>query len=348
VSACLQITATYPPDISGVGDYAALLVRAFESSGRPVQTLVARPEVWTGEDAIPLVRADANDLAAALRKTDRVLLHFSGYGYARRGLCRWLVDGLARWKAAGPSRRLVTMFHEVYATGPIWRSSFWTSIPQERIARDLARLSDFCFVSSIGGQLQLQRLAPDLGVAVLPVFSNIGEPQATGLLCERKNVSVVFGGVNQRRRVYQALSSSADAVSRQLEQHGVTGIVDIGPVADVPARIGGLEVARLGPLPTHEVSNMLAIARIGLVDYPGHVFTKSGIAAAYFAHRLLVVNTSPLGGFPPDLRDGTQFVGLNAFLSGRLPAQQIADAGHAWYRQHGVAKTAQMFQALLV
>jgi hypothetical protein len=91
-----------------------------------MRTLVARPEAWNGEGATSLARAEATELTTALRDTDRVLLHFSGYGYARRGLCRWLVDGLTRWKAAGAQRRVVTMFHEVYASGPIWRSSFWT------------------------------------------------------------------------------------------------------------------------------------------------------------------------------------------------------------------------------
>lgn len=344
----IQITPTYPPDISGVGDYAALLGRTFEVDGHPMRTLVARPEVWYGDGAKALARAEALELAKSLGDTNRVLLHFSGYGYARRGLCGWLVDGLARWKAEAQHRRIVTMFHEVYATGPIWRSSFWTALPQKRIARDLARLSDAAFVSSYAGQKLLHSLVPGLDVGVLPVFSNIGEPDMPPPLSGRGGQAVIFGSVAQRRRVHDVLSRAAESVALCLQQYGVTRILDIGPDAAVPPRIGSIEVARLGPLPAQQVSEILAASRIGFIDYPGNFFTKSGIAAAYFAHRLLIVNTSPVGAYPPDLLEGQHFVGLSALISSAFPAQEIADSGHAWYLKHGLAAAAKKFEALLV
>lgn len=96
----VQITPTFSPDISGVGDYAALLARVFDRSGAPLQTSIVQPDAWSGEGATSRGRADASEVAALLRGTECVLLHFSGYGYARRGICRWLVDGLAQWQAA--------------------------------------------------------------------------------------------------------------------------------------------------------------------------------------------------------------------------------------------------------
>jgi hypothetical protein len=313
-------------------------------------TLVARPDApdrAPSDEVIYLARNEAEALAQAIDEYDRVLLHFSGYGYARRGLCRWLVDGLARWKTGGEGRRLVTMFHEVYATGPVWRSSFWTAGPQKRIARDLARLSDAGFVTSEGGRGQLARLAPDLQVELLPVFSNMGEPEAPKPLSDRSGRAVVFGGQARRQRVYAELGQTGTPVARVLKKTGVKEIVDIGPAMEVLERIAGCPVRVLGPLPAEEVSGALSEARIGLIDYPGHVFTKSGIAAAYFAHRLAVVNTSPVGGFPADLKDGEQFLRLETFARGDGAAQAIADAGQAWYRPHGLAATADRFRACL-
>lgn len=292
-------------------------------------------------------RAEAGVLADGLRDADAVLLHFSGYGYARRGLCRWLVEGLARWKAGGEEKRLVTMFHEVYATGPIWRSSFWTASPQRRIARDLARLSNAGFVSSRGGQEQLGRLFPQLTVGLLPVFSNVGEPNAPRRLSERAGRAVVFGGRIRRRKVYEALERAAEDFAQAIEQAGVTEIVDIGPNMNLPTEVAGCVVRPLGPSPAAEVSAALEAARVGLIDYPGHVFTKSGIAGAYFAHRLPIVNTSSVGGFPSELKEGRHFASLERVAKGDFDAQVIADAGYDWYSTHGLAATAETFRACL-
>ena len=88
----VQITPAYPPDICGVGDYAAILAWKFQDMGLPIETLVARPGGAMPKDNIGLAcGVDTTELAEALDKYNRVLLHFSGYGYARRGLCRWLM-----------------------------------------------------------------------------------------------------------------------------------------------------------------------------------------------------------------------------------------------------------------
>ena len=344
----MQITPAFPPDISGVGDYAAVLSAKFHEAGEPMATLVARPGARGAQrmdDVAYLPQPDAEALVQAIDGYDRVLLHFSGYGYARRGLCRWLVDGLSRWKARSHGRRLVTMFHEVYATGPIWRSSFWTSAAQRRIARDLAMLSDAGFVSSEGGRHQLARLAPDLPLELLPVFSNMGEPEEPSPLSDRSGQAVVFGGQARRDRVYRELSHADGAVADRLGQVGVTEIIDIGPEMAVPKQVAGCPVTVLGPRSPEEVSAKLSNARVGLIDYPGHVFTKPGIAAAYFAHRLVVVNTSPVAGFPADLTDGEQFLRLESFAHSRCEPQAIADAGYQWYQRHDVSAAVENFRA---
>jgi len=102
-----------------------------------------------------------------------------------------------------------------------------------------------------------------------------------------------------------------------------------------------------GALPATEVSAVLSETRIGLIDYPGHVFTKSGIAAAYFAHGVPVVNTSSVGGFPGDLQEGLHFLSVETFSRGAFNAEEIAKAGHDWYQPHGIAATADKYRASL-
>jgi len=65
-------------------------------------------------------------------------------------LVETLVDGLQRWRTASINRLLVTMFHEVYATGPPWASSFWLSPLQRNLAARLAQMSDHCLTSRQG------------------------------------------------------------------------------------------------------------------------------------------------------------------------------------------------------
>lgn len=343
-----QLSPAYPPDLSGVGDYAALLEKALRNMGLPLVTAVGRANArkYSGYEAQTLTRS-SEDLVRALVDTEQVLLHFSGYGYGWRGLCHWLVEGLQRWKAGGRCRRLVTMFHEVYATGPIWRSSYWTAGPQRRIALELARLSDAGFVSSFGGLEQLTRLAPELRLDLLPVFSNVGEPVMPPLLSARGHSAVIFGGAARRQRVFNALSRAGRAFEKRLEALGVTEVVDIGPGVGAPRVMGRCDVRSLGPCPTYEISAVLADARFGLIDYPRHVFTKSGIAAAYFAHRLVTVNTSSMGRYPPGLKEGRHLLGLGGFLTGDFEGQEVADSGHEWYGSHNLAAAAEKFRTSL-
>ena len=331
----VQITPAYPPAVSGVGDYAALLARAASVREGRMRTLVAA-EAADGAEALRDRSADA--LVAALGAADRVLLHYSGYGYARWALCWWLVEGLRRWKHGAPDRRLVTLFHEVYATGPIWRTSFWTARPQRRIVQALAQLTYAGFVTSQGGYERLRPLRPDLPLEILPVFSNVGEPAEVAQLAGRAARAVVFGGPVRRERAYAAASRNTAALAAGFDRLGVEEIIDIGPGAVAAPSLAGRPVRVLGVLPPREVSAWLSDARLGLIDYPWHVMTKSGIAAAYFAHGTLAVNTNRLGRLPDDLVEGQEFV-TPQVMRETSDFQEVADAGRAWYAPHGLQET---------
>lgn len=292
-----------------------------------------------------LAQRSATVLADALGTSDRVLLHFSGYGYARWGLCRWLVEGLREWKRQRPKRQLVTLFHEVYATGPIWRASFWTAMPQRRIARDLAQLSDAALVTSAGGYAQLRVLHPDLRLEILPVFSNVGEPSEIMPLTARSPLAVVFGGPDRRQRSYAA-AAIAPALAAGFERMGIREVIDIGPGQIAHKTLADRPVRPLGALPAPDVSAWLSQARIGVMDYPRHVLTKSGIAAAYFAHGVLAVNTSRAGRLPDDLAEGREFVAPEWFSHLDTDPQAIVANALVWYRPHGVEATARKIATL--
>ncbi len=350
---CTHIVPALPPAINGLGDYAVVLARALRGQG-VASRFVVPTGVEADVDGFPVKRSgrrEARALAAALddAKAVNVVVHFSGYGYARWGLCFWLVNGLRRWRRQEGGRNLITIFHELYATGPVWRTSFWTSPPQRTIARGLASTSDAIVTTSPNTAACVRAWSLSRRVAVMPVFSNVGELDAPPPLPARAPAAVVFGQANRRERAYAGMESSADIMGAGLRALGIERILDIGPGINVPERIAGVPVETLGTLPADLLSARLAEARVGLVDYPLHVVTKSGIVAAYLAHGLLCVNLSEVGRLPEGLTEGREFVRPASLANTRVEVdvEAVAAAGHAWYRTHDRAATAGLIHELL-
>lgn len=346
--ACVQIVPNYPPEICGVGDYAAGLSDALRGFGVNMQTVFATPRsVPPPERGQTVIGADSAQLASALDPAATVLLHFSGYGYERHGLCDWLVDALQVWRSQPGRRHLVSIFHEVFATGPIWRRSFWTAGGQKQVAGRLARLSDACFVSSYGGAHQLRQVAPSVATEVIPVFSNVGEVTDPLALRKRDPVGVVFGTIGPRQKVFAALRHSGVTGLETLKALGVRAVVDIG-AGDAAGNLPlGLEIRRLGRLPATEVASVLASSRVGLIDYPDHVICKSGILAAYLAHGVLAVNTQHFRPHRDKALHGIAYIGLENGVS-QAQQQWVATTGHEWYRGHSISQTASIISQQLV
>jgi hypothetical protein len=278
-----------------------------------------------------------------------VLLHYANYGFARRGCPRWLVDGLERWRAGGRDRRLVTFFHEVYASGPPWTSSFWLHPVQRRLARRLALVSDGLLTSLALYARLLRALAPSASACVLPMLSTVGEPETVPPLRARPaRRMVVFGGVGVRRRAYGEHRGLLAAACAELE---IGGLVDVGPpFAGLPARLGGVPVEALGVLPATRASRLLQESFAGFLAYPPDFLGKSTIFAAYCAHGLLPVCGWPLArhadgaaespGDPPRWRAGAGGAPLP-----RLEA--VAASAFAWYRTHDLRRHVVQVRELL-
>ena len=177
----LHIVPHLPPPYEGVGTYAAALAGAL---GGDARFLVCDP-AWSGggNGARAIPARTAADLLAAIEatgETGTALLHYANYGYQRRGCPEWLVAGLGRWGG-----RLVTIFHEVWASGPPWRSSFWLRPIQRRLAATLARRSESLATTLEIYAGMLRPWSHGREIAVLPVFSTVGEPAAAPPFEER-------------------------------------------------------------------------------------------------------------------------------------------------------------------
>lgn len=300
----IQIVPRLSPAPEGVGGYAAALAAELRDQ-LGIETRFA-----TG---------------GALPAGSTVLLHYANYGYQARGCPVSLVRGLLSWKRSAAGRRLVIIFHEVYASGPPWRSSFWTSPLQRRLAAALARAGDGAVTSLELYAGLLKRLAPGVEVHVSPVFSTVGEPERVPALSERSPTMVIFGGPGARERAY---GEGQEALAAACRTWGIEEVLDIGPaLSSVPAHVESIPVQTLGPLPASEVSRLLLGSFAGFLAYPSGFLPKSTIFAAYCAHGLLPVH-------PGDTKD-------------KGDAQAAADAARKWYLGHSLARQADLFHRLL-
>jgi hypothetical protein len=346
----VQIVPQLAPVVDGVGGYAMALARALEPCGIASHFLVAAPS-WPGTGAFPaspIVKPAAASLVRQLTAggVETVLLHYVNYGYQERGCPGWLVAALTEWRAAAPSRRLVTFFHELYASGPPWRSSFWLEPVQRRLAARLARASDGAATSlSHYGHL-LRRWAPRLPLVVAPVFSTVGEPAEVPPPAHRPRTLLVFGGDGNRRRTFQRVPGALAAACQAFE---ISAVLDLGPpFAGLPRQVSGVPVRALGVRPGPEVSAILQGCYAGFLAYPAPYLPKSTIFAAYAAHGLVPVCawTRRRRAFVPAPGEEPPFWDPGAGPAPTDPDRLAAQA-RAWYAAHRLPSLAAALYALL-
>jgi hypothetical protein len=309
-----------PPGTGGVQDYAMVV-------GGPLQ---APPmALWKTTDS-------------STWSGDLLLLHFSGFGFQKRGVPLWLVRRISdlrkQFKAFG------IVFHELYAFGPPWRSSFWLNGIQKQIARELVSRADFWLTNrdeSARWLLDQHQGAPH---RVLPVFSNVGEP--TSIETERQPRLVVFGSAGVRANVYQWADGEIFHWARKMGFE----IHDIGPSAQDAAllhRFGQEAVVVHGKLSAEQVSAQLAAAACGALVYPTDYVSKSGVFAAYCAHGLCPVLLSKEYGSYDGLTASVHYApGFGSLDVSVMDTRTIGREAHRWYQPHRVDAHVAALQAL--
>jgi hypothetical protein len=325
------------PGPGGVRDYLESLRRQWNTAGLPSHVV-----------ALSQADARARSLADRLeRLTDQeghacsLLLHFSGYGYQKRGLCFWLLRELEHARARLGSRlHVVTMFHELFASGPPWQSAFWLSGAQAWIAERLVRASDRVLTNSQHHAHELRyRLGARAPVHVWPVFSTVGEPTRVRPASERALRLVVFGAESTRRRALERLPRHVELLRR----HGVVVLVEAGPGIAVCPPALGLDRRFVGRLDEPTLRTLLEGSAFGLIDYPSIHLGKSTVFAAYLVHGCVVLNTAPGGPDADGLERGQHYLTLDdtpVLPPTAAERQVMADAGRAWYARHTLARQA--------
>lgn len=340
----LQLT---PVGAGGVADHARSLRRAWAERGW-------QSAVWQADRAgtrgATLVQRLNRALAESGSDAVELLLHYSGYGYDPRGLCGWLDTELAEARRQlGRRLRLVVMFHELFATGPPWRTAFWLAPWQADLAARLTRRADAVATNTAHHAAWIER-AGARPVTVLPVFSNVGEPDATPRIASRTRRLVLFGAPSTRRRAWRGLARSAPARSH-LDALGVRAVAEVGPGASVllEAPPDGWRWQHLGVRSDAELSALLADSAFGLIEYPDVHLAKSSVFAAYAAHGCVVLNVGRCRRAADGLQPGRHYVALAEGEPAPIDGHEaIAAEARAWYAPHAIARQQAEFWRLLV
>jgi hypothetical protein len=305
-----------PPSAGGVQDYAIKL----------------RSEL--GSSATKVVAVESGRANLELSESDSVVVQYSGYGYQRRGVPVWLLEAVESYRSRAQAVGIV--FHELYAFGPPWRSSFWLSPVQRRIARRLVETSSFWMTNRECSARWLSRFGGSKPHAVLPVFSNVGELRTWRQ--ERKNRIIVFGSPGLRHSTYRAAGDALFAWAKQssMEVHDIgEEITD----SDLRAKLERRGVIQHGRLDEDSISSLMRTASFGVLAYPVAYVAKSGVIASYCAHGLCPILLSDrhtgmdglvaYGNYLPRLPEPS--------LRLRADSEHIGRAAWSWYQTHRVA-----------
>jgi hypothetical protein len=355
----IQIVPKLPPAINGLGDYALNLARQLRQDF-DIQTyfIVGDPD-WNGLEEIEgfsvnkVENQSAKQLLSLLeqKSSETVLLHYSGYGYAQRGCPSWLIEGLKQWRNAINSRKLITMFHEIYAhSNKPWHSSFWLSSLQRKLAIELVINSDRLITNrqenaKILSKITKVRLEK---IKVLPVFSNIGEPQKLIPFSQRKKHLVIFGHPNSKLQIYQNHLKHLENLVNILS---IDKIYDIGTFSGFNFNvINNLQVIETGVLNVNDISQIFANSIAGFIAFPPlEYLAKSTIFASYCAYGLLPVvpfyNCKKIDGLEANQNYLAYQNPLKEISCEK--AELIANNAYQWYQDHNISKQTKIFASYL-
>lgn len=313
----------------GVGDYAERLAATWRAGGYESTVISVYDGRTVAHDAFQQIA----DAAADGTEVNGLIIHFSGYGYASRGLCFWLVREVTALRGRLRGRiPIVMIYHELFAGGRYWSSAFWLQPLQRWIARQLARNVDLIWTNTDLHRDWLQsQVAPGVQVYKYPVFSNVGEVESRGLaFAERAETAIVFGSEGTRRRFFQMAGKLLSALPC-LQQ---LSVLEIGPGSALSSNFG-FSGKFLGKLPADELHELMSTARYGLLEYPGRYLAKSSVMAAYAAHGMLVCNASDDLSAADGLRNGGHYVSIASF-DPKYVADHAAIAFNLerWYEGH--------------
>ena len=343
----LHLLPRAPGTFDGVGDYALALARGLRERHGINSVFVAREtETKTEIDSFRIFALqDLPRARVANERCDGLILHYVNYGFQKRGVPVTLASLLKSLQRESDAA-LVVIFHELFASGPPWRSEFWLQPLQKKIARDLARLADARVISCESMRDQLEKLSPGSNAIVQPVTSTWGEPVLDETqLCERDpHCWVICGGtalVERSLRSFLKMSAPAECAPQKLFVIGGAQNSHVRALLNAPANFAAEYFPAISPKDAAPMFNAAAFAWLDYLDssnVPADVLLKSSTFNALCAHGIITAMPFVTGEISIN---GDQLP--TPFAVSKMPAASertdTAVGIYQWYHRHASSKS---------
>ena len=339
---------TAPP--SGVVDYGLRVAEGLRDTfgmktillaGAPATTLEQNQIGWPSHSlTVKSARClqETLDAIHARSPFQCMLVHVSGYGYAPRGAPFWLAQGLSQWLAKRSDIKVIGVFHELFATGRPWQSSFWFGALQAYVTRRIWRLCDAAITTNTlyMEQLRAWRVADCPPIELLPVVSTVGEPEAIAPFDKRARTAIVFASPGVEKTLY---ANCGAALEQAVNSLGIERIIDIGGRRQAPpSSVSGAPVTALGRLPAAQISALMCDASYGFLYYDASRMGKSTVFAAYAAHGLVPVCFGSGSIVRDGLDEGRELLVSPSKAVSDEDGRRIQTSVKAWYQAHSIAR----------
>jgi hypothetical protein len=345
-----QIVPRVSDNPDGVTDYAFNLANALWAN-HGLRTVFVPGEPTQASRKGEFEIASIADAGAPPTKPVHAILHYVNYGYQKSGLPFWLVPILCRIRETFGGR-LVVIFHELFATGPPWKSEFWLQPLQKKIARNVARLTDVRLVSSESMQQVLEGLVPGLDVVVHPVPSAFGEPviDPAQLRGRDNHRWVICGGTELIERSLRSFRRISGEIPSNLLPRNlvVLGGMENSRVRPLLRKLGAIQCEYYPAVSAETASQILSTCAFAWLDYfatgtaKADLLLKSSSFANVCAHAVLCVTPRTLSAISleNDLLPGPFTI---AHGEVKMPSENerpdIAQAIYDWYHRHASMAT---------
>lgn len=343
----IQVLPRFLPGNCGVTDHAIELAHELKSAFGISTAFVVPTSRVAADVSEAVTRTEPNRLVETCLsliggEAGALLVHVSGYGYSPDGAPVLLANALGEARTTGRFR-IAAYFHELFASGPPWRSAFWYSRRQKKAIRKIQEECDSILTNTQSHARWLES-APSrrsaASVQILPVFSTVGEASTSIPFSSRTRAMVVFGLPGTRERSYNQLSKLTETIQRL----AVTEILDIGPDCAVPSAVAGAPVRRMGKLPASELAPVISQSAFGFVHYSPRCVAKSSVFASYCAYGTIPVLAQPPVGEVDGLRDGCQVLSPASVADIQYVELEVCStAALHWYGSHRVHTHAEAY-----
>jgi hypothetical protein len=346
----LQIVPRVSDKPDGVTDYALNLARNLLAQYRLTTVFAtAEPSQISEKETFKIVSMAGGDVPG--ERPAHVILHYVNYGYQRRGLP---FSSLPVWRAFRKSYRgrFLVIFHELFASGPPWKSEFWVQPLQKKIAYDVAQLGDARLVSSESMRQSLENLALRLDVIVHPVPSAFGEPAVNSAQLRARDDHrwLICGGTALVERSLRSFVRIARLVPADVAPHNllVVGGTENSKVRRMLKNLADIHCEYYPAISPKAASQILSTCAFAWLDYftagraNPDLLLKSSSFANVCAHAVVCV--TPRGESAISL-DGDSLPGPFAIAHDEvnLPSPNerpaVANEIYNWYHRHASVTT---------